>query len=598
MSPLEPVPPVDRALLRPTDKPKIVSLMRTWATVAALWLCGIAGASAQSGDWLVLPTTVANETEWMPPTVDALARELRTQGVGVWTPHRAATAFDARGSMPATEVSEERIQAWADASENALRLLSTAQLDAALGELEEAHGFSRSVLETLNRKPDRAPLVLDTCLYLVRARLDSGDERGAARQVEECVRMVPNTEPSGRMHPPQVLALYRNAKKPKPGRAGNLRVESDPPRCPLRLNGVLVGKTPIELTGLYPGEYRAQLECQAELEGRVHVVDVPAGGTSLFIFDRFDRAVRSSPFLHLQYEEQPDSKQITVDARQVARALPAVAVVVASMPNAETLELRLVSPTQLESTLVRVETASTGPTRSLADGVSALLARRCTDLTGDEAVAIDCYSGEPVEGRVDEATVADTKRPSRRRPRGQFVSGLTLVSLGSASLLSTYGVLIARKRAGDDWIDEPNSLGSQDQWLRLGTGLIATGAGGAGLAVAGMPLLLPERRRTPWWAWLSGGLGLVATAGAIASAATAAPKPDRSCAINGPDPTPCVDRERDTDRAFVLGMTAAPLLTVPLVYLLRRGGNEPRTAVQPALAAGREGALVSVRGAF
>ena len=40
------------------------------ATVAALWLCALPSALAQSDDWLVLPTSVEDEAPWMQATVD------------------------------------------------------------------------------------------------------------------------------------------------------------------------------------------------------------------------------------------------------------------------------------------------------------------------------------------------------------------------------------------------------------------------------------------------------------------------------------------------------------------------------------------------
>ncbi len=248
--------------MRALSKPKIVGGMRWLATVTALWLCGPPSALAQSHDWLVLPTADDEQTEWMQPTVDALARGLRRQGVGVWRSDRAVAAFERRGSAPVDELSDAEVRAWAERSQEALRKLSMAQTRAALAELEETQAFSRKFVETLNREPDGAKAVLDTCLYLVRARVAAGDEVAAAEQAQECVRIVPSGEPSARMHPPEVLRLYEAAANPGPDRTGTLRVESDPPKCPVRLNGVRVGRTPIELPGLYPGEYRGQRECE------------------------------------------------------------------------------------------------------------------------------------------------------------------------------------------------------------------------------------------------------------------------------------------------------------------------------------------------
>jgi hypothetical protein len=574
--------------------------MRWLATVAALWLCGLPGALAQSQDWLILPATTGDQTEWMRPTVDDLGRELRKQGVGVWTPKRASAAFKARGSAPPAKVSERDMKAWVERSRDALRKLVQAQPAAALAELEDAQAFSLGALETLNRDPRRARIVLDTCLYLVRARMESGARQAALTQAQECVRVVPLTEPSRRMHPPEVIALYESAKEPGPEHANTLHVESQPPKCPIRVNGVLVGKTPLDLSNLYPGEYRVQLECGSDEPGRVHRVQVAAGGASLFIFDSFDHAVRSDPVLHLRYEKPPVVQQLAIDARQIARALPASAVVVVSLVGDSVLELRVVTLTQIEPTLARLALRDGALSSEAAEAaVSTLLQGECTDFTGDEPVRIDCISGEPAkQTSIVNPALEKERRGPERPPRGLFVPGVSLASVGAASMLTSYGLLIARRSAGSDWQNAPNDLDTQDKWLHLGTGVIATSSAGAGLLVAAMPLVLPYRPKTPWWAWLSGGFGLAATAGAIASAVTASPKPPQSCKVNGPDPTACVERGRDTDRAIVLGMTAAPLLAMPLVYLLRRGDKKLSLRLKPVWTARRGGGAVGLQGVF
>ena len=84
----------------------------------------------------------------------------------------------------------------------------------------------------------------------------------------------------------------------------------------------------------------------------------------------------------------------------------------------------------------------------------------------------------------------------------------------------------------------------------------------------------------------------------IASGVMAAPKPPESCTVNGPDPTSCVNRGRDVDRAILLGATAAPLLTMPLVYLLRKNDRSRQLDLAPSVVLGRQGGSFAIRGAF
>ena len=571
--------------------------MRLVATVTALWLCALPSALAQTEDWLVLPTTLEDEALWMRPTVIKVNRALRRQGLGAWSPNQAVAVFRERGSAEPPIVSDNQVDAWAERSQQALRSLALGDSATALAELEETQAFSRRNLVALNRDPARAQTVLDGCLYSVRALAEIGNEIEAARRAEECVRMAPSARPTRGMHPPAVVDLYETAERLGPERASTLLVESEPSNCKLRVNGFPMGDTPSQLTDLYPGRYQVQVECDPEAPGRVHRVEVPRGSTSVFVFDRFDRSVRSSSLLHLRYDEPPEPPRLARDAREVARTLPASVVVVASIAGPGVLQLQMAAGTQGAPAMVRVATSTTGPTDSAIDeSIAALLTADCTDFTGDAPLAIDCRSGEPVVQTARGSK--DIKGRRIRPPRGQFVSGVALASVGTASLVAGYGLLIARRSAGEDWMNDPNSLSAQDKWLNLGTGLIATGAAGGGLLVAAMPLVLPDEAKTPWWAWLSGGLGVVAAAGSIASGVMAAPKPPESCTVNGPDPTSCVNRGRDVDRAILLGATAAPLLTMPLVYLLRKNDKSRQLDLAPSVVFGRQGGSFAIRGAF
>jgi hypothetical protein len=565
--------------------------------VTALWLCGLPSAFAQSDDWFVLPTTTNDDVAWMQPTVAKIGRELRKQGISVWSSAQAVKRFEQRGSVLPSVVTDLTIEDWTARSQAAVRQLAHGEYASALSLLEEAQGRSDAILAELNRDPKRARTVLDTCLYMVRAFLVTGDEEQARAQAKECVRMSPRTEPTGYMHPPVVAKVYEQASRPGPEHTGSLLVESEPSDCALRVNGVLIGNTPFEMTDLYPGEYRAQVECGPDAPGRVHWVDVSRGRTNLFVIDRFDQAVRTTPILHLRYESSPDERQRPRDARQFAGVLPAAAVVLASMSASDALELRLIRGTRQDLALARVTITASGPdTGDVVEATVALLAGECKDFTGAKPVIVDCVTGrapgrpKPADRKAREAPV--------RPPRGQFVSGFALASVGTASLLAGYGLLIARGIAGDDWIADPGSLDAHGKWLNIGTGLIVTGSTGSVLLVTAMPLVLPYERKTPWWAWFSGGLGVAAAAASIAVAVTADPKPAQSCNVNNLQPGPCIDRGKRTDLAIMLGATAAPLLTIPLVYLFRKDAKKLNADLSPSIYVNSSGGALGIRGAF
>ena len=571
--------------------------MRLVLVVVALWLCGLSSALARSEDWLVLPITVDEDVAWMQPTVGKVSRELRKQGVGVWSSGQAAASFEQRGSAPPSVIAERAVEDWLVLSQAGIRQLAKGEYSAALSQLEQAQALSNTALEELNRDPKRARTVLDTCLYLVRALLESGEKTAAEAQAKDCVRMVPGGEPTHYMHPPTVAMLYDEASEPGPAHTSTLAIESEPSGCALRVNGVLVGETPFEMTDLYPGEYRAQVECDSNVPSRVHRVEVRRGKTNVFVVSRFDRALRTTPVLHLRYDEPPDARQRARDAREFARVLPAAAVLLASVPAVDTLELRLIRGTQRDAAFARIEATATGPsTAEVMDAIAALLAGECKDLTGPEPVTLDCATGLV---RAPSQPAASKDRGGQDRPpRGQFVSGLSLASVGAASLIAGYSLLGVRSTAGNDWVADPGSLDAHSKWLNLGTGVIVAGAAASAMLVTAMPLVLPYKRKTPWWAWLSGGLGIGLTAAAIAVGVTADPQPAQSCSINNLNPDPCVDRAKQVDLAMMLGITAAPLLTVPLVYLSRKGDKKLEVELSPSIHVHRSGGALGVQGVF
>jgi hypothetical protein len=218
------------------------------------------------------------------------------------------------------------------------------------------------------------------------------------------------------------------------------------------------------------------------------------------------------------------------------------------------------------------------------------------DLTTLPPVMLSCAEVSAVaEAPSDDAW------PATRRPRGQFISGLTLVGVGSASLLTGYALLGPRARAGEDWVNAldagTSSASLQQKWYNLGNGIIATSSAGAAALVAAMPLALPNRAKTPWWAWLSGGLGVGLAAFSIAYGVGAEPEPDISCSSLITDPTDartCVKRIERISVAVLTGVTAAPLLTIPLVYLFRPS----KANLTPTVEVSRSGGYVSVRGEF
>lgn len=551
-------------------------------------------AFAQPAEWVIVPASATDDISAIQATVKAMEAALSARGALVLPPQRAVTLFEQKGSGPPVKVTDTQIQRLDVLMKEALQLIVVREHSKALEVLRQAQALIDDAIAELNRSKTQAQNVLDTCLYMVRALHDAGDGTQAKEQARACVRLVPVGEADPRKHPPEIVALYEEASRPGPGKTGSLSVNSEPQGCDVRINGLRLGQTPFTMTDLYPGDYQVQVECDPDRRGRLHQATIGTQGTEIFVDVELERAVRTEPLLRLRYAHEPAAERQLRDARDIAELLQVEAVVLASWPTADVLELQVVKRAQPNRVvLVRIPTSPLGPTSDVAThGAVALVNDQCLDFTGPRALTIACPGEAP--------------RPLRP-PRGQWISGLTLVSAGGASLVASYALLIWRRDTGKVVIEQlqasPSITTNQEKWLHLGDGVVATAATGGALTVAAMPLFLPYRSKTPWWAWLSGGLGVGLAVGSIVSGATAesAPAGNRKCEDRLPsidDAQACVDRGRSVDRAIVLGATAAPLLTIPLVYLLRRDEKKLGASVTPSVAFGPTGGSLSFRGSF
>lgn len=559
-------------------------------------------ASAQKdGRWLLVPSRSAADADWVEPAVAATRAALVNQGADVWAPKQAAAEFEQEVSAPAATLSSRKLQRWMSLSAGAVDDLAEGDNRKALDKLETAQAISREAIEELSRDPAQASRVFDTCLYMVRAVLATESNSRARAIARECRQLVPRAEPSPYMHPPAVTELLTQIDAVQAEQTGELRVESAPSGCAARVNGVLLGETPTSIGDLFPGDYRVQVECESARRGRVHTVMVGAGRTERQIDWRFDEAIESRPGLSLGYADGDQEREHGVtDARQLGAGVRSKLVVLLSMPTSDVMELQLVE-TGASSLVVagftRVPVPEGHPSESdLALAARTLMERRCMDFTSAEPVTLACEGEEPIA-----AAAEPDARHAGRRPRGQFIAGLTLVGVGVAGLATGYALLAPRSDAALEWADEVDAGGqdttAQQRWFDLTGGIILSASIGSAALVTAMPLALPERHKTPWWAWVSGGVGLGLAGFSIALGVTADAEPAGSCSSPTLDSTEvrsCISRGDQTGLALLTGLTSAPLITMPLVYLLRPS----RARLEPQVEVGRSGGYLGLRGHF
>jgi hypothetical protein len=565
-----------------------------------------ASPSSESLRWLVVPARGgASETadegvsvEGLHTSAEALRQELVVRGHSVWRADRASERFEVVGSAPAPQISQSDIDLWVERSRAAVRYLARADYKAARRELKAAQRLADRAAAELNREAARAQQVLDTCLFMVRAYVETKNGAEARRQARECRRLVPRVEPTAFRHTPEVRELLTEVDEEMASEApGTLAVRSTPSDCLVRINGVEFGRTPLSGIELPAGAYRLQVECKEAHRGRIHRVDI-ASGENVFMFDAaLERAVRTRPVLHFQYDAPEAWRQRMDLAHQVASILGGANVLVVS---------------GLSSAVVRVDLSAEGYEAASAwlavrDGVpeaedvrraiDALFEGRSVDFAGSHPIARASWRAELASSAaVTAGTAAATETETERergvpRPRNQRIAGWSLFGVGVASIATSVGLHVWRGELGDRFIEAPANLNAAQQWNDVRIGVWTTAALGGAATSAAMPLLLPDYERTPWWGWTLGVVGLGLTGYAIYEGVTMTNCPDPYLADQAAVRS-CVARGQEAGRLALALAGAAPLLTIPLVYLFRPLRAEPSVSV-----AG-QGAVVQVRKVF
>ena len=96
----------------------------------------------------------------------------------------------------------------------------------------------------------------------------------------------------------------------------------------------------------------------------------------------------------LSYPERPADRTLVGDAQELARLLPAGAIVLVMMTGVDTMQLRIVSGTEKRLGLAHITTTRTGPgDADVSRAVRALINGECKDFTGPKPVDVHCKTG-------------------------------------------------------------------------------------------------------------------------------------------------------------------------------------------------------------
>jgi hypothetical protein len=542
------------------------------------------------GPWVALLSTGGPRLEQSSGTVAGVVAALGSSGRPVLSVQESTRLFQSRASTVPALPDRSVVSEIARVVESLTFNAALQRRRAALRDIRELERLIEPAYESLNRESATARLIQNGCLQFARTLLEARDRAGAGQQALRCMNLVPDLEPDPDQHPPPVFGLLAEVRAEARAFApASLRIDSDGRGCAVYLNGRGQGRTPLELAGLVVGVYRIQVECEDGAPSRVHRYVLGAEPGRVHIDTRFDRVIDTSSMLALRYPDSDTEERSRLrDARQVGQVVGASMVVLVTPSADGTVRLDQVDVergTVLTSVRARIEADGSFGRGQLDRAVQALAFGSSRDVTVEPPRAMDTWSpprsgrSPPLARPVVEPTspapparrAAAASSPGAPEPadRGARAAGWVLGVAGSGGLAAGWTLYY---------------LTDED---RTTTALL--GALSGLLVTVSMPLVLPRAQGVPLWSWFAGIAGL----GAAAVGVYAALQHDR-CTVYFRDGT-CWISTATEDLTSLSLSTAAPLLAIPIVYLLRGLGHEGTIA---SLDLGPSRAAITATGRF
>lgn len=251
-------------------------------------------ARAASAQQVVVTASVGEPSAAAAAVTRALGAELASRG-------QAPLSADDATSRLAPHRPAAFVQAPAELRDRLARAAQDTLEQVARGRHPRVHELADPVLRdvqphlaALGRDDATSRQLVDLCLFVVRSALMQHDAATARARATDCVRMVPNLEPSAAVHPPDVRALITEVRGGSNGTLAITTAASEPSGCAIRVNGRVVGRTPSASVPLPAGDYAVQVECSGDTPGLVRRATVAASGTAtLAPTPSLDRALAS-----------------------------------------------------------------------------------------------------------------------------------------------------------------------------------------------------------------------------------------------------------------------------------------------------------------
>jgi hypothetical protein len=576
--------------------------MRRWLTLlfASLTL-SVIPAAAQAQRWAVIRSGTgepsAEEQRARTAVIDALG------GIGVaisLDAEAAARVEDYHSAEPAAVESDriEELRAAVTALEEhaALRHREAARMEA-----ERIRELSEGLSTALAEQSEVAERLFAACIAEAWLHIQLREREAAREGLQQCRELHPDADINPLVVAPPVVDMLREIDTELATRPTFALTLADVPAgCELRMDGRRRATAPSPIGDIVPGAHRVEVLCTGMRRRRIHRVIVGAENRTIALDVRFDDVLLTRPAIRgempevrLDYATAADERtHRTGDGATLGVLLEATDVILVSRDRSGGLRFdRLEVANRVVRASVIVDPAHfEGALVSRA--ATALLENRSVDLSSGEPVAIRAWPGS--EGGSSDAD-GGSSEPSSGHDDGGLIAGLTLSIAGVAAIGVGWGTYSVAYDAGQAVIGSdprnPDWAANQDARASLMGASYGLALGGAVLTTVGLPLWLPQTPgEVPWWSLVIGVAGL----GAIVPAAVYWAADGVQYSLAQPYAS------YDTELTGTMWMSmAAPLLAVPLIYLIRLA-TDP-TGIEGARASidvRPEGVMVSVGASF
>jgi PEGA domain len=541
------------------------------ALVMCVLACRASDAHAQTADrWLFVPVVTGTNGKTFDPIAwtGELERELRGAGQDVLPNASASSSFNSKHSAEPVQLSNDEVKRYSKYIAQAARHLALGEQAEAQHAMESVNALRGPAHDYLSRDPRRARRIFDNCVmgsYL----FERADQHQAAlRQMLKCSRSFPGFRPEGRAYPGEVRRLFEEAKlQLSQSQPTSLRVTSAGRNgCTVRLNGIDVGRSPVQLSELREGLARVQVECEGGAVGRIHMLDVKPGDNELAIDPGFDSAVHTQGGVWLAYpNERERDKRAASDAQVIAQAIGVRIVLLFSVAGAagQDISVQLGGPGQFREVARAGYVAGGGYAKGAASRVASALVAWWRAQQPKPAAVEKPKPPEPVATAQPEwaapASAGPAPTPRKQYTQQHAAAGAILAVVGGASSAVSW-VMYADRQSKRRAVSDTSG---ETKYRKQGVIALATAGLGATLISVSEYFWLPDHPDVPALAWVAGAIGVSLGATAIALSFTAS-----NCEL-GDDRISCQNFWADHFFGPMLFMNAFPLMTVPAWYGLR-----------------------------